>query len=83
MEASNTKNKNWETCFEPKGVNTSVYPYCDELFDKDLYQSSRCKVDFCNLCCISFDQVDKTNLSKNSLTNCYKSCISSKNVNLY
>ena len=80
MEVGTDKNKSWETCFQPSNSGSSIYPYCDKIFEKDFYQSSRCKLDFCNLCCISFDKVGNTNLSINSLSNCYKSCITSKNI---
>jgi hypothetical protein len=78
MESGNDKTKKWENCFEPVDTGTSIYPYCDKIFEKDFLQKSRCKLDFCNLCCISFDNTDSTNLSQNLLGKCYENCIDSK-----
>lgn len=75
IETGNTKNKSWKSCIEPQNQDNSVYPYCDKIFAKDFFQKSRCKVDMCKLCCISFDPLGKTNMANSSLNNCYKKCI--------
>ena len=81
MEKANDKNKSWKTCYQPKEADSSVYPYCDKLFEKDFFQKSRCKIDFCNLCCVSYDKIGKANLSVNNLMKCYENCTSSNNLN--
>ncbi len=78
IETGNTKNKSWKSCIEPQTQDDTIYPYCEKLFEKDYFQKSRCKIDMCKLCCISFDSVGKTNLAKSALNKCYKGCIESK-----
>jgi hypothetical protein len=79
---ANSNTKSWKKCFEPERPEKSVYPYCNNLFYsnkgdskvKDYYQTSRCKVDMCNLCCASFDFTFKTKISKLNLERCYTGC---------
>ena len=78
MESGNNKTKKWENCFEPSNQGNSVYPYCDKLFENDYFQNTRCKLDFCNLCCVSLDNSASTNLSQSLLAKCYENCINSK-----
>lgn len=77
LDASSDNNKSWKSCYEPLNPNKSIYPYCENIFSKDYFQVSRCKVDMCNLCCASFDFTAKSKLSKKTLKSCYKGCVNS------
>ncbi len=74
-EGSNTKE--WKQCVEPDHPEKSIYPYCDDYFANDFYQRSRCKIDMCNLCCVSMDVKDEQKLSDTATSSCYEKCLKS------
>lgn len=75
LDDVNEENKSWKNCFEPIHPEKSIYPFCESIFNKKYFQSSRCKVDMCNLCCTSFDFTTKSKISKLNLQSCYKGCV--------
>jgi hypothetical protein len=77
LDDANEVNKSWKSCYQPTTPDKSIYPYCENLFGKKYYQTSRCKVDMCNLCCASFDFTSRSKISKLNLQSCYKGCIKS------
>ena len=77
-EVGNIGEKTYNSCSEPTNPESSIYPYCDKLYDNDFYQRSQCKIDMCNLCCISFDTIKNTNLPNEAVNDCYGMCIKSK-----
>ena len=44
----------------------------------NLFENQRCKIDMCNLCCVSFDQLDGSNVTDDVVKECYASCTKSK-----
>ena len=58
----------------------SIYPYCEKIFEKDYLQKTRCKLDFCNLCCVSYDNTYSASISNKILAKCYESCVESKKI---
>ena len=77
IEIGNYGDKSFSSCSEPTNPDTSIYPYCDKLYEVDFYQKSQCKIDMCNLCCISFDTMKNTNLPNSAVNECYAMCIKS------
>ena len=37
-------------------------------------QKEACKLDMCNLCCVTMDAMKKKNYSVDNLRNCYRDC---------
>ncbi len=69
-----TVEKTWNNCIESPHPESSVYPYCDNHFKRDYFERQRCKVDMCNLCCISVDNI-KGSLKDESVNECYSKCL--------
>lgn len=67
-----------QTCVEPASPEHSIYPYCDDNFEKDFYGKARCKVDMCNLCCVGLETKEKSLITDDALGACYQKCIKSK-----
>lgn len=72
-------NHDWKTCIEPNHPKNSVYNYCDKEFSDDFYKNSRCKTDMCNLCCVNYENKNKTIMTNNNIQNCYNQCLTTFN----
>ena len=44
-EIGNYQEKSYVVCSEPKNPESSIYPYCDKLYEIDIYQKFQCKID--------------------------------------
>jgi hypothetical protein len=73
-----SKTNSWKSCVEPTNPQNSVYQYCDQNFKNDFFSRSRCKIDMCNLCCISYDEIGGSAVTDDVVKECYSTCTKSK-----
>jgi len=60
-------------CINVSHPNYSIYAYCEDSF-RGRYAQSICKADLCRLCCATTDEIRHTNITTNSLQQCFKQC---------
>jgi len=70
-----------ETCIQTTHPETNVYSYCQKRYNKiDNGLLQICKLDMCNLCCVTMDPIKKKRYSWDNMRKCFDSCSLSKFV---
>ncbi len=64
-----------DVCISSPDSRRNIYEYCENKMQKfSLKSKESCKLDMCNLCCITMDAVRSKSYSIKNLTNCYNDC---------
>lgn len=59
--------------------NNNIYAYCENKMGSfSEIQKEACKLDMCNLCCISMDSMKQKQYSLDNLRECYTDCNNGK-----
>jgi len=64
-----------DVCINSINPNQNIYNYCSERmkdFDKSLML--HCKLDMCNLCCVTMDKIRNKTFSSQNMMKCFESC---------
>jgi hypothetical protein len=72
-----------DVCINSINPNQNIYNYCNERmkdFDKSLM--GHCKLDMCNLCCVTMDKIRNKTYSSNNMMKCFEACAESK-INIF
>lgn len=76
-EDNNEDYKN--TCINSENATQNIYAYCsDKMKDYDENMMNFCKLDMCNLCCVTMDPIKKKNYSFDNVKKCFEDCSTSK-----
>merc|ERR1712151_260533 len=79
--AATNNNEYKSVCTSSSDSNANIYAYCDNKLDNfSIIQKESCKLDMCNLCCVTMDSMKSKNFSADSLKRCYADCSSVFNV---
>jgi hypothetical protein len=66
-------------CIESDNPDTEIYNYCSsKIKPSNLFEMKTCKVDMCNLCCITMDVIKGKNYAFNTMQQCFSECANSK-----
>jgi len=62
-------------CINSADTKRNIYDYCEQKMNS-ISQTAKesCKLDMCNLCCVTMDSMKSKSYSTNNLTKCYKDC---------
>lgn len=72
-EDTNAEYKN--TCINSENPVQNIYAYCsDRMKGYDPSLITYCKLDMCNLCCVTMDPMKRKNYSFDNLKKCFKDC---------
>lgn len=79
---SEDTNKDYQnTCLNSQNSAQNIYTYCDDrMKDYDTTMKNFCKLDMCNLCCVTMDPIKKKNYSTDNIKKCFNDCSSKFNT---
>jgi hypothetical protein len=67
-----------KVCMESDNPQTGVYNYCSRKIEaNDVSKIKTCKIDMCNLCCMTLDVMKNKKYSFNTIMQCYQECSTS------
>ena len=73
--AENTNDDYVNTCINTTNPTQNVYNYCmNKMKDYDMNLSKFCKIDMCNLCCVTMDPIKKKIYSFDNTKKCFEDC---------
>jgi len=82
--AANNNDEYKNVCLDNPDSNSNIYGYCDlKMQSFSNIQKESCKLDMCNLCCVTMDAMKAKNYSMDSMSRCYKDCNDSKLIFLF
>ncbi len=61
-------------CINSSNPTNNVYQFCDKKMDYDQSLVQYCKLDMCNLCCVTMDSIKKKSFSFDNLKTCFIGC---------
>jgi hypothetical protein len=76
--ASTNNDEYKNVCINSPNTNSNIYGYCESMAIFNQVQKESCKLDMCNLCCVTMDAIKTKIYSVNSLRRCYDECNKSK-----
>lgn len=77
--AVDTTDEYKNVCIASPDPKNNVYDYCEQKMNQFSQKSKEaCKLDMCNLCCVTMDAMKKKNYSFDNLKKCFKECNSGK-----
>merc|ERR1711957_806751 len=73
--AASSNNEYKNICLNSPDSNSNIFGYCDSKMQSfSEVQKDACKLDMCNLCCVTMDAMKSKNYSMESLKRCYRDC---------
>jgi len=73
--------QDYETiCINSSTPQNNVYEFCQYKMKYDQSLVQYCKLDMCNLCCVSMDAIKKKSFSFENLKKCFKGCTKGKKL---
>merc|ERR1719362_1710603 len=73
--ASSNNDEYKNVCINSPDSSKNIFGYCEnKLNDFSEIQKDACKLDMCNLCCVTMDSIKSKNFSVDSLKRCYNDC---------
>lgn len=73
--AENSNEDYVNTCINSENPVQNIYTYCaNRMKDYDQSVMRYCKLDYCNLCCVTMDPMKKKNYSVDNMKKCFKDC---------
>jgi hypothetical protein len=68
-------------CINGDDTQSNIYNFCStKMQGYDMTIMSYCKLDMCNLCCVTMDNMKKKSYSFNNVKSCYDKCARGKNI---
>ncbi len=74
MIAEDSNDDYKSVCINSTNQETNVYKYCSGKNTKDKSLLRFCKLDMCNLCCVTMDPMKKKNYSVENMKKCFYAC---------
>jgi hypothetical protein len=76
--ASSNNDEYKNVCINSSNSNSNIVGYCEKMTNVNNLQKESCKLDMCNLCCVTMDAMKTRIYSVDSLRRCYEDCNKSK-----